>query len=70
VIEQQVRARPVTTGRWAPWWLYLVTIVGANYLRRTALPESSVTALRVVLALAFSAMLFAAITVVYRATRH
>lgn len=58
-----------TAARWAPWWVYLVIIIGANYLRKAALPEGSVPALRVTLALALSAVLFAVITVVYRAVR-
>jgi hypothetical protein len=44
-----------------------VIIVGANYLRRAALPDGSVPAVRVVLALGFSAALFVTITITYRA---
>jgi hypothetical protein len=59
--------KPATTStRWAPWWVYLVIIVGANYLRRAVLPDGSTPALRVVVALAASAVLFVVITIAYR----
>ena len=44
-------------------------IVPANYLRRAVLPESSVPAPDVLVAITFSALLFAVITIVYRAAR-
>jgi hypothetical protein len=52
---------------WAPWWVYLVIIVGANSLRRAALPDGSTPTVRVALALAVSAVLFVIITTTYRA---
>jgi hypothetical protein len=58
--------RATTSTRWAPWWVYLVIIIGANYLRRAVLPDGSTPALRVVLALAVSAILFVVITIAYR----
>ena len=67
--EQRQHEQSKTSQRWAPWWLYLVVIVPANYLRRVVLPESSVPAPDVMVALVFSALLFAAITIVYRAAR-
>jgi hypothetical protein len=66
-MNQQRQHHPTTSTRWAPWWVYLVIIVGANYLRRVLLPDGSTPALRVVVALAVSAVLFAAITFTYRA---
>ena len=66
VTNQQRRPQAATT-KWAPWWVYLVIIVGANYLRRAALPDASTPALRVALALAVSAALFVIITIAYRA---
>jgi hypothetical protein len=60
------RPTTTTTARWAPWWVYLVVIVGANYLRRAALPDGSTPALRVAVALVLSAALFVVITIVYR----
>jgi hypothetical protein len=64
--RQQLQDRPTTTN-WAPWWLYLMVIIGANYLRRGVTPDGDTPALSVVIALAFSAALFVGITVVYRA---
>jgi len=66
VMNQQVQQQPTTSTRWAPWWVYFVIIVGANYLRRALLPDGGTPALRVVIALALSAVLFAAITIIYR----
>jgi len=63
------RLHKPATSNWAPLWLYLVAVVGGNHLRRLALPDGSTPALRLVLALAFSALLIAAITLVHRATR-
>ena len=65
-MQQQSQPRPTTVARWAPWWVYLVVIIGANYVRRAAFPDAGTPALRVVVALVGSAVLFAAITVVYR----
>ena len=68
-MDQELHERRATATRWAPWWAYLGAIVGANYLRKAALPEGGGPALRVALALAFSAVLFVVITVLYRATQ-
>jgi hypothetical protein len=66
-MNHQLHDQPTTSTRWAPWWLYLATIVAANYLWRAVLPDASTPALRVLVALAFSAIVFLAITVTYRA---
>ena len=66
IMNQQVQQQPTTSTRWAPWWVYFVIIVGANFLRRALLPDVGTPALRVVIALALSAVLFAAITIIYR----
>ena len=66
-MNQQLQEQATTSTKWAPWWLYLVIIVGANYLRRAVLPDGSTPATRVVVALAVSAVLFLAITIIYRA---
>ncbi len=66
-MNQQLRTQPKTTTKWAPWWVYFVVIVGTNYLRRAAFPDGSSPAIRVAIALAFSAALFVFITLVYRA---
>ena len=39
-MNQQLRTQPRTTAKWAPWWVYFVT-VGTNYLRRAAFPDGS-----------------------------
>ena len=65
--KQQLQGQPSTSTRWAPWWAYLVIIVGANYLRRAVLPDGGTPALRVVVALTVSPILFVVITVIYRA---
>ncbi len=57
------------TNRWAPWWVYLVVILGVNSLRQVVMPAGTLPEWAVVLiALVSSAFLFGAITVVYRAS--
>lgn len=63
--DQPIEGPP--SNRWAPWWLYLVVIIGANYLRRGVLPEPDAPGLRVLVALGVSAVLFALITALHRA---
>ena len=67
VMNQQLQEQATTSTKWAPWWIYLVIIVGANYLRRAVVADGGAPAVRVVVALAISAALFIVITVVYRA---
>jgi hypothetical protein len=66
-MKQSVQERPTTSTKWAPWWAYLVIILGANYLRKAVLPDGSTPALRVIVALVVSAVLFVMITLIYRA---
>ena len=66
-MNQQLQEQTTTSTKWAPWWLYLVIIVGANYLRRAVFPDGSTPSARVVLALVISAVLFVTITIIYRA---
>jgi hypothetical protein len=66
-MKHQPPAHVARSTRWAPWWLYLVIIVGANYLRRAIVADGDIPAVSVVIALAQSAMLFVIITVVHRA---
>jgi hypothetical protein len=57
--------------RWAPWWVYLVTILGTNYLRQLIMPAGVVPEWAVVVvAVAQSSIVFAIITVGYRAASH
>ena len=56
-----------TGTRWAPWWLYLTVILGANYIRQALMPAGTLPEWAVVLVvLAMSAGLFAVSTVAYR----
>lgn len=64
-------ARPVgQPGRWAPWWLYLLVLLGANYLRAALLPVGTVPEpVVVVIALAQATVLFVVITALWRLTQ-
>jgi hypothetical protein len=58
------------SGPWAPWWWYLVAILGANYLRQLVMPVGTVSEWAVVLiVVAMSAVLFVVVTWVHRATQ-
>ncbi|SFT55786.1 hypothetical protein SAMN04487904_103419 [Actinopolyspora lacussalsi subsp. righensis] len=58
----------VPRGRWAPWWMYVLLIVGANQLRQLILPFGTVPEWAdVVIAALVAAICFALITLVYRA---
>jgi apolipoprotein N-acyltransferase len=68
VSENHVPERRTATA-WAPWWVYLVVILGANYLRQAVMPLGTVPEWAVVLlVIGISAVLFIAITAIYRAT--
>ncbi|HWM21405.1 MAG TPA: hypothetical protein VNO51_17055 [Ilumatobacteraceae bacterium] len=62
-----MQAQPKMATKWAPWWVYFVIIVGANYVRRGTSPDGSSPEIRVVIALGFSAALCVIITLIYRA---
>ncbi len=61
------RRQPPRPSKWAPWWLSLVVVVSANHLRRAVGADGGSPAVRVLVALAFSALVFIVLTVVYRA---
>jgi hypothetical protein len=65
--SSQVPTQATTSTKWAPWWAYLVIIVGANYLRRAIVTEGGGPAVGIIVALAVAAAVFIVITVVYRA---
>jgi hypothetical protein len=68
VVEQRQPREPAPRSTtWAPWWIYLVAIVGANAVRRAVVGDLGAPAVRVVVALAFSAALFVAVTAIHRA---
>lgn len=31
---------PSERSRWAPWWLYVIVILGANYIRQVVMPSA------------------------------
>ena len=66
-----VDPRHLKTGsRWAPWWVYLAVILGANYLWRAVLADGGNPAVHAVVTLAVSVVLFVVVTAVHRtATR-
>lgn len=54
--------------RWAPWWVYVVVIVGANWVRGSIMSDRDLpAAVQVVSALGLAAVLYVAVTVVWRA---
>lgn len=62
--------KPKPSGRWAPWWIYLIVLLGANYLRNFLLPGDSLPAPAIfVIAIGQAAVLFVIITAIWRATR-
>jgi hypothetical protein len=69
-MDQRLEDRSAAATRWAPWWIYFATIVGANYLRKALLGEGNDPALRVAVALAVSAAVFVVVTLVHRAIQH
>ena len=71
MMEPEPPEQDMTPPRWAPWWTYLVIILGANSVRRALVGDAGSPTLGVVVALAIAATLFTIITVVYRAmVRH
>ncbi|MPV37266.1 hypothetical protein [Georgenia subflava] len=57
-------------GRWAPWWIYLVVLLGANYLRSWLMPVGTVPEVAVVaIGLAQAAVLFVVVTALWRVAR-
>ena len=67
--DQRVQQRKPTT-KWAPWWWYVIPILGMNYVRQGLMPVGTVPEWAVVLiALAISTVLFIGITYAYRSSR-
>lgn len=69
--SEPVSSRSQSSGKWAPWWIYLIVLLGANYVRGYFLPGSSlplpVTAM---IAIGQAAVLFVIVTAIWRAARH
>ena len=57
-----------TEGRWAPWWVYVVIIVPANYVKQYVVQDWPVAA-NVAITLVLVGLLFLGITAVYRQRR-
>jgi hypothetical protein len=55
-------------GRWAPWWLYVVIIVGSNYVKQYFVQDWPV-AVNAAITLVLVGILFLGITAVYRSMR-
>jgi hypothetical protein len=61
-------AKKQSDGRWAPWWVYVVIIVGANYVKQHFVQEWPV-AVNAAITLVLAGSLFLGITAVYRSMR-
>ena len=62
---RQLRQKSGT--KWAPWWWYVIPILGVNYVRQGLMPVGTVPEWAVVLiVLAISTVLFVAITFAHR----
>lgn len=59
-----------TSGEWAPWWIYLIVLLGANHVRAYVVPGGSLP-LPVIVAIAVgqSALLFVIVTAIWRASQ-
>jgi hypothetical protein len=56
--------------RWAPWWIYLIVLLGANYIRAYLLPGDNLPVVIVVaIALGQAAALFFLTTLLWRLSR-
>jgi hypothetical protein len=63
-----MNAKRQTDGRWAPWWVYVVIIVPANYVKQYVVEDWPVGA-NVAITLVLVGLLFFGITAVYRQRR-
>jgi hypothetical protein len=60
-----VSERKANDGKWAPWWIYVVLIVGCNLVKQKLL-EGQPAALNIAITAVLVAVLFFGITAVYR----
>lgn len=61
---------PTVTSRWAPWWLYLIILLPANYLRDHLMSGHDVPpVVSVIAAVGQAFLLFVVITALWRASR-
>ncbi|WP_203416737.1 hypothetical protein [Jiangella ureilytica] len=54
--------------RWAPWWVYVIAIAGANHARQLVVPTGE-TAVDVAAFAAVAVVVAVVVTVIFRATR-
>lgn len=65
--ESPARSPNQSADKWAPWWVYLIVILGANYVRHYFVPmEDMATPIVVAIAVTQAAILFGIITVIWR----
>jgi uncharacterized membrane protein YdcZ (DUF606 family) len=60
-----VNAKRQENGRWAPWWVYVVIIVGSNYVKQYFVRDWPV-AVNAAITLVLAGSLFLGITAAYR----
>ncbi len=58
-----------TSGRWAPWWLYVAVIAPANLGKEQLLPADATWWLRTGLTATILVVGLAVVTAIYRAAR-
>ena len=65
-----MEAREHRPARWAPWWVYVIALVVTNQLRIQWLQPDDLTPwLEVALGVSSMALVAAAVTAIWRATR-
>ncbi|NDK91502.1 hypothetical protein GYA93_18240 [Gordonia desulfuricans] len=68
--QRPTSSPPATSQKWAPWWIYLIVLLGANYLRAYTLPGDSLTLpATVAIAVGQAAVLFVIVTAIWRFMR-
>lgn len=56
----------VNDGRWAPWWVYVILIVGANLIKQYFIGGKVSDVVNVAITVAMVGVLILVITAVYR----
>ncbi len=65
-----VSGQVASAQKWAPWWIYLIVLLGANYARNYFLPGSSLPPpLIAAIGIGQAALLFVTITAIWRFSR-
>lgn len=68
--QRRTSSHSSTSQRWAPWWIYLIVLLGANYLRSMVLPGDSLPLpATVAIAVGQAAILFVIATAIWRLAR-